>query len=643
MLRAPGGVAMPPSERARADVHGGDAFGGAESSAASVLGSAIEVTDPSIALREQLRLAQAYLRIQASVARILHLQIPMLGACRELALAVCHELDWDYAGVWTVDVASWTLRCRDVWIRPGLPLDWFEEASRAAALEPGAGLPGRAWISAKAQWATDLDTAASPKASLRPVERILPPSAARAGFCTAVSFPLKYGDDVLAVVDVFTRARRSPDATLMGILESAGDQLALWELRERAEACARVAQNEADDARARLESVLDCAPALVLVIDGDQTIQFLNRTLPQHRKEDVIGRSWRDYVVPAHHARLENALASVFATGQPQSYEVMTQEEREKPRWFLNHMGPIRTGGTITGAVVIAQDVTDAKVAQGELVDAQRLAAVGTLAAGVAHEINTPVQFVNDSIHFLREASQELCGLLTPLMALQRAVAASVPAEELAALAEAAQEAHDNADLDYLLENMPGAFDRAVDGLERVTTIVRSMKEFAHPAQKEMVPVDLNRAITATLTVARNEYKYVADLETDLGTLPPVLCHVNDINQVVLNIVVNAAHAIEEQNRGSTQRGQIRVATRHVGNDAVITIADSGGGIPESVRGRIFDPFFTTKEVGRGTGQGLGIARAAVREKHGGELSFETEMGKGTVFTIRLPVAGCER
>jgi signal transduction histidine kinase len=333
----------------------------------------------------------------------------------------------------------------------------------------------------------------------------------------------------------------------------------------------------------------------------------------------------------------------VFETGQPQNYEAAARDENDQQRWFLNHMGPIRTGGCITGAVVIAQDVTEGKLAQGELVDAQRLAAVGTLAAGVAHEINTPVQFVNDSIHFLREASQDLFGLLPPLMALQQAAAASAPEPLLLELAQAAQEAHDEADVKYLLENMPKAFDRAVEGLERVTTIVRSMKEFAHPGQKEMAPVDLNRAILATLTVARNEYKYVADLTTDFGELPPVVCHVNDINQVVLNIVVNAAHAIEEQTRGTERRGTIRVATCHVGPDAVITIVDSGGGIPESVRGRIFDPFFTTKEVGRGTGQGLAIARTAVREKHGGDLSFETEMGKGTVFTIRLPVAGIER
>jgi signal transduction histidine kinase len=155
-----------------------------------------------------------------------------------------------------------------------------------------------------------------------------------------------------------------------------------------------------------------------------------------------------------------------------------------------------------------------------------------------------------------------------------------------------------------------------------------------------MSPVELNRAVEATLTVARSEYKYVADLETDLGELPPVTCYVNDINQVVLNIVVNAAHAIADKLAASGRRGLIRVSTRREGQDVVIAISDNGGGIPAEIRDRIFEPFFTTKEVGRGTGQGLALAWAAVKEKHSGELTFETRIGEGTTFFIRLPIAG---
>jgi PAS domain S-box-containing protein len=442
--------------------------------------------------------ASAHLRIQASLARALSTHVPLLKACRDLALAVCHELDWDYAGIWTVDVASWTLQCRDTWSRPELKLTELECSIRAASLKPGAGLPGRAWMTAKVQWATDLDIDLKSRTPTHGLCRVMPPTALEAGFRTALSFPLKCGDDVLAVVDFFSRVRRPPDRALMDLLDASGDQLALWELRKRAEECAQTAQLEADDARAQLESVLTYAPALVLVVDHDQIIQFVNRPLNGVPKEEVIGRPWRDFVLAQHHEQVEAALANVFRTGMPQSYEASTKDQAGGARWYLNHMGPIRTGANITGAVVITQDITETKVAQADLADAQRLAAVGTLAAGVAHEINTPIQFVNDSIHFLCDAATELCGLLERLREVKRSIEEKAPIEELEQLAEAASEAEENADLPYLLEHMPKAFERSIEGLERVTTIVRSMKEFAHPTQKEMAPADLNRAIQAT-------------------------------------------------------------------------------------------------------------------------------------------------
>jgi signal transduction histidine kinase len=166
------------------------------------------------------------------------------------------------------------------------------------------------------------------------------------------------------------------------------------------------------------------------------------------------------------------------------------------------------------------------------------------------------------------------------------------------------------------------------------------MKEFAHPDRKEMAQVDINQAISSTLVIATNEYKYVADLETDFASLPPVNCFAGEINQVVLNLIVNAAHAIGDVVKGTADKGKIRVATRVLDDQIEISVGDTGKGIPVEVRSRIFDPFFTTKEVGRGTGQGLSIARAVVVEKHGGTLHFETEAGRGTTFFIRLPING---
>jgi signal transduction histidine kinase len=273
-----------------------------------------------------------------------------------------------------------------------------------------------------------------------------------------------------------------------------------------------------------------------------------------------------------------------------------------------------------------------------DLRQAHKLESVGRLAAGVAHEINTPVQFVSDSVHFLRDATTDLMTTLGHLREVEASVLSGSPSMEAA---EAAAYAAESADLPYLMEHMPKAIDRALDGLERVATIVRSMKEFAHPDAIEMAPVDLNRAIESTLVIARNEYKYVADVETSFAVLPPVRCHAGDINQAVLNIVVNAAHAIADVVAGTADRGRITVRTALEGDDTVVvTIADTGGGIPEEIRDRVFDPFFTTKEVGRGTGQGLAIARAIVVDRHRGELTLESTVGRGTTCHIRLPLHG---
>jgi len=268
---------------------------------------------------------------------------------------------------------------------------------------------------------------------------------------------------------------------------------------------------------------------------------------------------------------------------------------------------------------------------------AQKLEAVGRLAAGIAHEINTPIQFVGDNTHFLLDAFAGLQRLLGAYAALREAaVAGAVDA----ALVETIGRAEEELDLPYLREEIPRALAQTLEGVERVATIVRALKEFAHPIRKEHAPADLNHALQSTLTVARNELKYVADVQTDFEPLPPVVCQVGDLNQVFLNLLINAAHAIADKVGDSGARGTITVRTRHCPPRVEIAISDTGSGIPAAIRDRIFDPFFTTKEVGRGTGQGLALARAIVVEQHGGELTFDTVEGAGTTFYVRLPVAG---
>ena len=271
-----------------------------------------------------------------------------------------------------------------------------------------------------------------------------------------------------------------------------------------------------------------------------------------------------------------------------------------------------------------------------ELRQAQKLESVGRLAAGVAHEINTPIQFVSDSCHFLRDATRDVQAVIEGY----RQIVAELHAGTITAdqARERAAEVEQNSDVDYLLENVPLAVTRSIEGLDRVAAIVRAMKEFAYPERKEKALADINRAILTTLMVSANEYKYVADVNTELGDLPSVMCHVGEFNQVVLNIVVNAAHAIQDVCERTGTRGQINIRTWMTDRQVFISIADTGKGIPPDVIEKIFDPFFTTKEVGKGTGQGLTIARSVIVDKHGGNLAVDSVVGRGTTFTISLPL-----
>jgi PAS domain S-box-containing protein len=292
-------------------------------------------------------------------------------------------------------------------------------------------------------------------------------------------------------------------------------------------------------------------------------------------------------------------------------------------------------GDKPVGIHAIARDIAGRDLAEMELRQAQKLESVGRLASGIAHEINTPIQFVGDNARFLADSFASLRTLLGKFGELRDAASAgAVGAELLAGLRRAEEES----DCAYLLEEIPRAIAQTMEGVDRVATIVRAMKEFAHPEGRRMAPADLNKALLSTMTVARNEWKYVAEIETEFGELPPVVCNVGDLNQVFLNLLVNAAHAIGDVVKDG-DKGRIAIRTAAEDDKVHISIADTGAGIPENVRTKIFDPFFTTKEVGRGTGQGLAIARSVIVDRHKGALTFESELGKGTTFHIRLPFA----
>lgn len=293
-------------------------------------------------------------------------------------------------------------------------------------------------------------------------------------------------------------------------------------------------------------------------------------------------------------------------------------------------------GGALRGCVLLGRDVTAQRALESQLRQAQKLEAIGQLAAGIAHEINTPTQFVSDNTRFVRDSFVELA----PLLELCRELAGSDDAtclSEIRALAG-------KADLDFLLDEIPKALGESMGGLTRVSSIVSAMKQFSHPGTGHKELINLNRALESTATVARNEWKYVAELTFDLDPdLPLVPCLPGELNQAVLNMIVNAAHAIGDVIKGRPgAKGSIRVATRRLDERVQITVSDTGGGIPDAIKNRIFDPFFTTKDVGKGTGQGLAIARMVVVDKHRGTLEVDSQVGVGTTFKIELPLQSAD-
>ena len=356
-------------------------------------------------------------------------------------------------------------------------------------------------------------------------------------------------------------------------------------------------------------------------------------TSPEEMIESITNISRQFYVNPKHR---DEFMSSLNKLGGVQTFECEAFRKDGSKIWVTITVRAIFQDGVVVRFEGMTEDVTERKSLRDQLFQAQKLESVGQLASGIAHEINTPTQYIGDNVRFLKDSFQDIIGLLGSYERLLVAATANALTGEMVHEVTAAVERTDAA---YLVLEIPKAIDQTLEGITRVSTLVSAMKEFSHPGTKEKTPLDLNHAIENTITVARNEWKYVADLETDFDPLLPLVsCHPGEFNQVILNLIVNAAHAIAGVvAKDGSGRGTIKVQTRNCPAWVEIRIQDTGGGIPETVQARIFDPFFTTKEIGKGTGQGLAIARSVVVDKHGGSIDFETEVGTGTTFVIRLP------
>jgi signal transduction histidine kinase len=351
------------------------------------------------------------------------------------------------------------------------------------------------------------------------------------------------------------------------------------------------------------------------------------------------GAVWRGRIRAEDHPRTAGLVDGPSPAAIDATFRI--EDEREAVRWIHARTFPIcdaeglpyRRGG-------IAQDVTSFRRTQDQLREAQKLESIGQLAAGVAHEINTPVQYVGDNMRFLESSVTDLLAVVDAALEAAAAGDDTARCEGLARVVALAEEG----DVDYLRTEIPTAIAQALDGTAQVARIVAAMKQFSHPGcEDERSMVDVNQTIDSAATIARGQYKYAADMSLDLD---PRLCavpaHAGPLGQVIVNMIVNAVHAIEERNGDSGGRGTITIATRDRGEHVEVRVADTGSGIPEHVQGKVFDPFFTTKGVGRGTGQGLSLAWTTIVERHHGKLWFETVPGEGTTFFVLLPKRAAE-
>jgi PAS domain S-box-containing protein len=377
---------------------------------------------------------------------------------------------------------------------------------------------------------------------------------------------------------------------------------------------------------------------MAIIVQQSERVVYANRSaldcLGFGPNDEPVGRPIAELLEPSSY----ETLACNFRKASPDDEQFFCGDLKLRRRSGalidaeVYHLGIRFRGGEAT--MINFRDVTVTKRMEGELRSSQKLEAIGRLAAGIAHEINTPIQYIGDSAHYIATTLDELLKLLASSRALIFRLAEQTG--DSAAVAELAA-AEESADLDYARSQAPSSVARIVDGVARVARIVHAMKSFSHPGVDAPTPMDIVKMLEDTIVIAGHEFRDTATVSTEFEKLPQVHCYPGDLNQAFLNLIINAAHAVADR-PSSAEPGTVRVSTKVDGAHVEIRIADNGCGMTPEVQARLFEPFFTTKEVGRGTGQGLCVARAAIVEKHGGSIRFESTVGIGTTCILRLPM-----
>ncbi|MEK6786624.1 MAG: ATP-binding protein [Nitrospirota bacterium] len=588
----------------------------------------------SLALRRE---AERRQRLQLSVSQILMEQGTVEETISKLLATIGEGMGWHLGRYWMLQPAPNAPRCVAMWAVPAVLVD--ESVSCDGLINGSSGIsfsgPPLGGGSRLPTWDTDLDKDC-------PRESDSAAAAAPAGMRCRLCIPILGGGEVLALLEFFSRDPRPRKDIVLWVMRDLGIKVGQFLVRLRAEEqLQRATDQAAQAAREKAEILAAAAVFFVRVGQGGGVTEWTPRaadifSIPP---SEALGRPFEKLPIQWNWGEILGAIGKANETLKSIQLDKIRLDLPEGETRFLKLiLSPIQDGCGGMSHVLMGEDVTERFRLEYDLAQAQKLESIGHLAAGIAHEINTPTQFVGDNLRFL---SDSLTGLLTVLARHRELLASAKTGACAPDIIEACELESQRADLDYLTEELPKAIAQSAEGTDRIAKIVRAMKDFAHPGSEEKACVDLNKAIGSTVEVSRNEWKYVADLTTDLAPdLPLVPCLQGPFNQVILNLIVNAAHAIGDVVESTGQKGIISITSRRVDDWAEIRITDNGTGIPEHIRHKIFDPFFTTKEVGKGTGQGLAIARSVVVGKHHGMITVESQVGQGTTFIIRLPVQG---
>ncbi len=387
------------------------------------------------------------------------------------------------------------------------------------------------------------------------------------------------------------------------------------------------------------KGALDLSPNSVVILDSVGKILYVNKkfsTTTLFKFNEVLNRNVKDNL-PYMCEFADNSVWEILLTekewhGQAknirkngnyfwESVSIYTQRDENSYRNFY---------------VIIKDDITERIKIENQRTISKKLESIGHLAAGIAHEINSPLQFVNDSIYFLDISFNDMIVYIKTIENHIKNIGESI--ENYEELNNSLQALKENLDLEFVLNEVPDAFNRISNGLGRVNKIITAMKRFTHSSQNEKSLTDINQEIEMATILTKNEWKYVAEMKLNLAEdLPLVFCLVDEINQVLINLIVNASHTIADKKEMTETDGTITITTSMDGNDCKITVSDTGKGILPENMDKVFDPFFTTKDPGKGTGQGLSLSHDVIVTKHGGQIYLESEYGHGTTVTIKIP------